>query len=342
MGITLTDVNPPTYSNLGDPLSISGTGFQDPLNSITAVNVHCEDSGQTVTRTRSEVLILSDSLMMISGPSKAELKTNLPGPGGISEATIGVLYDSLDDLGHVVASGLSAITPAGGSSLLVTCKWLPGVQSITFPNILWQNTSEVGTVTLNETAAPSSAPSAVQVPLVAVSNTAQQDVTVNVTSVIIAGPVDSSPNGFSVTALESALPGDTFTIVSTPDPSLDPYGYYATATAVIGKPPIYLNLPRSFTDGTLVNGAVYVQNPIAGTSVSLAVDPPSANPGIPPDPMKISEGEYALPFTPSVPTTVTFNVIVTYGTLQQTFGPYICLKSIIHVPPPPPPGPGPI
>jgi hypothetical protein len=341
MGITITDVNPPTYSNLGDPLSISGTGFQDPLNSITTVNVRCEDSGQIVTRTRPEILILSDSLMMISGPSKAELNTTLPGTGGTSDVTLGVLYDSLDDLGRVVASGQSAITPAGGSLLQVTCKWLPGVQSITFPNILWQNTSESGNVTLNENAAPSSAPSAVQVPLVAVSNTSQQDVTVNVTSVIIAGQVQSSPTGFSVTALQSAVPGDTFTIVSTPDPSLDPYGYYATATAVIGKPPIYLDLPRSFTDGTLVPGVVYVQNPIAGASVSLAVDPPSANPGIPPNPAG-SGGEYTFPFTPSVPTTVTFNVIVTYGALQHTFGPFICLKSIIHVPPPPPPGPGPI
>lgn len=341
MSITLTDVNPPTYSNLGDPLSISGTGFQGPLNGNITVNVRCDDTGQTVTRTGSDLLILSDSLMMISGPSAVELHTNLPGTGGTSEVTIGVIYDSLDDLGHVVAPNQSAITPAGGTLLQVTCKWLPGVQSITFPNILWQNTSEFGTVTLNETAAPSNAPSGVRVPLVAVSNTSQQDVTVDVTSVIIAGPVDSSPNGFSVTALESAVPGDTFTIVSTPDPSLDPYGYYATATAVIGKPPIYLDLPRSFTDGTLVPGAVYVQNPIAGTSVSLAVDPPSANPGIPQNPPG-SGGEYTFPFTPSVPTTVTFNVIVTYGALQQTFGPYLCLKSIIHVPPPPPPGPGPI
>jgi hypothetical protein len=342
MAITLTDVNPPTYSNLGDPLSISGTNFQDPLNRNITVNVRCE--GHLVTRSGKDFLFLSDSLMVISGPSAAELKTTRPETDGTSDVTIEVKYDSVDDFGHVVATGQSAITPAGGPSLQVTCKWLPGVQSITFPNILWADSSATGTVTLNEHAAPTNPPSnptgvpGVQVPLVGVTNTSRQDVTVDPT-VLIVGQTTSED--FHVSALHSAVPGDTFTIVSTPDPSLDPYGYYATATAVIGKPPIYLDLPRSFTDGTLVEGAVYVQNPIAGTSVSLAVDPPSANPGIPQNPLKISEGEYTFAFTPSVPTTVTFNVIVTYGALQQTFGPFICLKSIIH-PPPPPHGPGPI
>jgi hypothetical protein len=180
----------------------------------------------------------------------------------------------------------------------------------------------------------------VQVPLLGVTNTSRQDVTVE-TPVTIFN--QSVTEGFNVSAQQSAVPGDTFTIVSTPDPSLDPQGYYATATAVIGKPPIYLDLPRSFTDGTQVSGAVYVfnPNPHDNFSVRLAVDPPSPNPGIPPTTTEINPEEYTFTFTPSVPTTVTFNVTVTYGPLQQTFGPYICIKSI-PVPPPPPRGPGPI
>jgi len=349
MSITLSGVNPSTYSNLGDPLSISGTGFQDRLIRITEVTVKAIPG----TPVDAVFQVLSDSVMLISGPTAIALGAGFSDASHTSDVYIAVIYESLDDFGNVVLAGQSAPGPLG-FGLTASCMWLPGVQSIEIlparaiplggvqiPNVLWRGGSPAtGTVNLNEHAAsPGDDMSVVQVPLLAVTNTDRQDVTVEPSTVRITGQDESSGN-FTVVAKPSAVPGDTFTIVSTPDPSLDPYGYYATATGVIGTPPIYLDLPRSFTDGTQISGVVYVENPIAGTSVSLAVDPPSSNPGIPPNPHG-SGGAYAFLFTPSVPTTVTFNVTVTYGALQQTFGPYICLKSP-PVPPPRPPGPGPI
>lgn len=336
MAISLTDVNPQTYSNLGEVwLSVSGTGFQDPLNSITGVTAYCSDNNIPFSLPSGHRHILSDSLMIILAPSAADLQVNAKLATlneYTSDVTIEVLYDLLDDFGNVA-------TPNQIASWQVYCKWLPGVQSITIPNILWMNGSVPGTVTLNETPAPPNVTGVVQVPLLAITNTSRQDVTIENAPVVIAGSAESE--GFKVVARQSAVPGDTFTIVSTPDPSLDPYGYYATASAVIGTPPIYLDLPRSFTDGTQVSGAVFVENPIAGTRVRLAVDPPSPNPGIPQNPTKLNDGEYTFTFTPSVPMSVTFSVTVTYGAIQQTFEPYICLKSP-PVPPPPPHRPGPI
>ena len=338
MAISLTDVNPGTYSNLGDWLSVSGAGFQDPLIRIIQINVFCPESDVGVILTAGKDLyILSDSLMIVRGPSSTELSAKLLASNDYtSMVEINVTWDLLDDFGNVVEGGILDL-------IRFNCKWLPGVQSITFPNILWADGSARGTVTLNEPAAVRGDDvSVVQVPLLGVTNTYfnadRQDVTVEPSTVVITGQEESGK--FTVAALQSAVPGDTFTIVSTPDPSLDPNGYYATATAVIGTPPIYLDLPRSFTDGTQVNGTVYVENPIAETFVRLAVDPPSPNPGIPVNPVG-SGGEYTFTFTPSLPTTVTFNVTVTYGAVQQTFGPYICVKSVpIHLPPLPPPGRG--
>lgn len=350
MSITLSEVQPQPYSNLGDWLTISGTGFQDRLISIKKVEV----TASLGTPMPQLPVVLSDSFMRIWGPTATALGTDLSDASHTSDVHIDVIYDLLDDFGNVVLpAGRKAPGPLG-FGLTASCMWLPSVQSIEIlppraiplsgvqiPNILWKGGSPAtGKVNLNEHAAyPGDNMSSVQVPLLAVTNTDRQDVTVLPSTVPIKGQHDSG--GFTVAAKPSAVPGDTFTIVSTPDPSLDPYGYYATATGVIGTPPIYLYLPRSFTDGTQITGAVYVENPIAGTSsVSLAVDPPSPNPGIPPNPPG-SAGAYGFLFTASVPTTVTFNVTVTYGALQHTFGPYICLKSP-PVPPPRPPGPGPI
>lgn len=101
MAISLTDINPPTYSNLGDVwLSVSGTGFQDPLNRITNVTAYCGD--HNITRQPTYV-VLSDSLMIIWAPSATDLQADLPAFYDYrSEVIIEVHYDSLDDFGKMV------------------------------------------------------------------------------------------------------------------------------------------------------------------------------------------------------------------------------------------------
>ena len=144
MAISLTDVNPQTYSNLGEVwLSVSGTGFQDPLNSITGVTAYCSDNNIPFSLPSGHRHILSDSLMIILAPSAADLQVNAKLATlneYTSDVTIEVLYDLLDDFGNVA-------TPNQIASWQVYCKWLPGVQSITIPNILWMNGSVPGTVT---------------------------------------------------------------------------------------------------------------------------------------------------------------------------------------------------